>query len=279
MSIPANHSLPSLQDRESFTQCSFEELLSGAREKKLPFYLMAVTKIGSVGRESLNYYDAESFDLWENTTTKYLDPLTNSPIRKTYYVAINLFDFDRRGVDHKTDLTQVNAGTNVSDGLNGRYDLAFLEEMIETLSTSYDSSSILETAKFAKKLRKIGVSLYTGSEGCQQDKSHARHWLLSAAKLGDSEAQYKLGRLHMEPDGTPQNHRLAKEWLITAADTGAHMNAQFWMGLFHEHCTNKPAEAKHWFELASENGHPTSAAKADEMSVKILHQGEMLRSK
>ncbi|MFT4554190.1 MAG: hypothetical protein ACI9S8_002836 [Chlamydiales bacterium] len=277
MSISPNHPLPNLQDRETFTQSSFEELITQAREKHAPFYLCAVTTMISKEREIMSYYDAESFDQWKHTATKMLDPLTNTHIRNISYVAINLFDFDARGVDHETDISQVNEGTNISLGLNGQFSPKFLNKMVQILNSGFDSTNLVEKTRHAQNLSYIGVSLYKGRdpENCKQDKSHARHWLLAAAKLGDAEAQYQLGRLHIEPSGTPQNHRLGKHWLKISAEK-AHVMAQLYMGIFHEHCTREPAKALHWYKLADENGHPDCAALADKMTVQIQHQRELL---
>ncbi len=76
------------------------------------------------------------------------------------------------------------------------------------------------------------------------------------AGLGDADAQFNLGTMYEDGEGTPQDHTEAVKWYLLAAEQG-HANAQFNLGLKYYYGEDGPqdhAEAVKWYRLAAEQG-------------------------
>ena len=81
--------------------------------------------------------------------------------------------------------------------------------------------------------------------------------LLKAAKQGDVEAQYQLGKMFDDGDGVDQDFDKAACYYTDAAEQG-HAEAQFQLGIMHgngQGVTRDNAEVLHWFRRAAERGH------------------------
>lgn len=78
-----------------------------------------------------------------------------------------------------------------------------------------------------------------------------------AASLGDKDALYQLGNLHLEGKGTPQNLEKAYQNYIQSAELG-HEKAQYNIGLFYlqgQFVSQDILEGTKWMEKSSQNGH------------------------
>lgn len=71
-----------------------------------------------------------------------------------------------------------------------------------------------------KAMSELGVMLYA-SGACRADKRNGLEYLRRAAKLGDTEAQYRLAEAHLH--GSPlikPNRQMSMHWFALAADSG-----------------------------------------------------------
>lgn len=57
--------------------------------------------------------------------------------------------------------------------------------------------------------------------------------LEQAAAAGDAEAQSQLANMYLNGQGVAQDHALAHEWCLRAAEQG-HADAQFMLGIMYE---------------------------------------------
>ncbi len=80
------------------------------------------------------------------------------------------------------------------------------------------------------------------------------HSLQSAAKLGDADAQYRLGLAYLEGRGVKKSENEAYDWLGKAARNG-NTEACFTLGLMYADWEESDA-ALHWLNLAADKGHP-----------------------
>jgi len=77
------------------------------------------------------------------------------------------------------------------------------------------------------------------------------------AAAGDREAQFALGRWHLDPTGSVRNYTLAAHWLTKAA-AGGRAEAQYLMGTLYEAgqgVERSPSNALMWFERAAVQQH------------------------
>lgn len=75
---------------------------------------------------------------------------------------------------------------------------------------------------------------------------------------GDATAQFYLGRMYYEGQGTEDNEYEAIEWFRRAAASG-HAEAQFWLGgaiLYSGKNAPADAEARDWLRKSAEQGYP-----------------------
>jgi TPR repeat protein len=66
----------------------------------------------------------------------------------------------------------------------------------------------------------IAYAYYKGEDGLAQDYSEAFKWFEKSAKLGDKDAQNRLGLMYQYGDGVDKNPSKAVEWFQKAADNG-----------------------------------------------------------
>ncbi|MHC8509520.1 MAG: tetratricopeptide repeat protein [Rhodospirillales bacterium] len=82
--------------------------------------------------------------------------------------------------------------------------------------------------------------------------------LREAAKGGDANAQYHLGRMHLQGYGVTKSVEAAVKWWRAAAEQG-HAGAQYELGVLYaegaEGVPKDSAEAVKWFRAAAEQGH------------------------
>ncbi len=76
------------------------------------------------------------------------------------------------------------------------------------------------------------------------------------AAQGSVEAEYKLGEMNEEGQGTEKDLKAAHEWYLKAAKHG-HVGAEYKLGTFYEYgigVDSDRAEAKRWYEKAAAHG-------------------------
>jgi TPR repeat protein len=95
--------------------------------------------------------------------------------------------------------------------------------------------------------------------------------MIKSSRMGDSEAQYKLGAAYSFGNGLPKNDIKSVEWLTRAAQQGQN-EAQFELGLHYlngEGVDNSEVEAYKWWSIAAEKGHIRAQASLDNLEKKI----------
>ena len=86
-------------------------------------------------------------------------------------------------------------------------------------------------------------------------EQHLLKWYTKATE-GNPVAQFNLGRIYRNGDGTPIDHKKALYWFLKAAQQG-HPSAQFYLGCSYFNGDGLTADkqlAKRWFQLAAKQG-------------------------
>ena len=100
--------------------------------------------------------------------------------------------------------------------------------------------------------------MYLQGNGTQQNYPAARRCFLQAAEKGDAGAQFNLGNMYKNGLGTERDCRKACFWYLKAAEK-QYAPAQYALGiLFSNGCGVKfnPYKATDWFMKAAQNGMP-----------------------
>lgn len=106
----------------------------------------------------------------------------------------------------------------------------------------------------------------------QEDYSNTFKFLERAAKDGDKKAQWFLGVLYSEGEGTPQDHKKGFQWVEKSAKQG-YSKAQERLGKHYYHGEGVPkdlSKAFYWFKESSKKGN----ANAQLSIAAMYHLGE-----
>ena len=124
---------------------------------------------------------------------------------------------------------------------------------------AYSGFVILEEKSHDDKLQyRIGQMLHTGTGTEADDKRAAEYWEKSA-KLGNTNAQYALGKLWLETESGDSS--LAVEWLTKAANAD-HSSAQYALGKLYRdgvYFEKDIDQAMKWFRSSAELGNAYAA--------------------
>ena len=63
-------------------------------------------------------------------------------------------------------------------------------------------------------------SIYSNGQGTKQDYIKAKKWYEKAAYNGNIPAQYNLGLMYVKGQGVKQNFEIAKHWFVKACGGG-----------------------------------------------------------
>lgn len=99
----------------------------------------------------------------------------------------------------------------------------------------------------------LGSLYQAGSSAVSKDSAEAFKWFKKAAEQGDAEAQFGLGVMFANGNGTPQDYAMAARWFIKAAEQG-NTAPNFYLGLLYENglgVTKNYAEAVKWYTKAA----------------------------
>jgi len=99
--------------------------------------------------------------------------------------------------------------------------------------------------------------VYLQGDGTPKDAAKAAAWLEKSALQGYAEAQFRLGRMYARGEGVPTDLAKAFGWIERAAGQG-HAEAQFELaGMYArgEGVPTDPAKAVEWMEKAANQGH------------------------
>ena len=94
--------------------------------------------------------------------------------------------------------------------------------------------------------------MYFNGEGVTQNYRKAPKWVHRAARQGNAEAQYSLGRMYSNGEGVPQDYPKALKWYRKAAEQG-HADAQYYLALSYANGEGLPQDyiqANKWLTLA-----------------------------
>ena len=99
--------------------------------------------------------------------------------------------------------------------------------------------------------------VYLQGDGTPKDAARAASWFEKSARQGYAEAQFRLGRMYARGEGVRTDPAKAFGWIEKAADQG-HAEAQFDLaGMYArgEGVLTDPAKAVEWVEKAAAQGH------------------------
>ncbi len=115
---------------------------------------------------------------------------------------------------------------------------------------------------------RVGLMYYNG-QGTPRDYKEAMMWFGKAAQQGHALAQYNVGYMYDKGEGTPQNYGEAARFYRQAAERGNHL-AQFTIGSMYEKGQGLPqdeVQALMWYSLASAQGEPKARTARDRVTV------------
>ncbi|MDO9236242.1 MAG: tetratricopeptide repeat protein [Aquabacterium sp.] len=149
------------------------------------------------------------------------------------------------------------------------YDFTKIEEAIETLApeTVRDWEQKARSGDLLAQ-NVMGIAYKCGI-GVKQDHALSIKWFRQAAKQGEADAQFNLGRLYAgEVDGAykkaraaPANDAEALKWYLSSAEQG-HTQAQVKLGTLYAKGSNKvprdPIQGYKWMSLAASSGEQTA---------------------
>ena len=110
-----------------------------------------------------------------------------------------------------------------------------------------------EPSYTADQLFRMGMDAYKGEGGAQQSFQEALKWWTRAASAGHVVAQYNLGIMHKNGEGTSKDYKKARDYFLKAAGKG-YANAAEQLGhLYFGDFLGAPeyGEAGKWSEQAS----------------------------
>jgi len=118
------------------------------------------------------------------------------------------------------------------------------------------------------------ANLFQQGKGVAEDQAHALKYIVDAARLGDSRAQYELGIEYEKGILVPRDIDKAAMWLHKSAIQGdsdgqfayAVMLATAYGKGLAQASEQQRLAAKAWFKKAASNGHPDAAAYIDILS-------------
>ncbi len=113
----------------------------------------------------------------------------------------------------------------------------------------------------------LGHAYLMGAGGFPEDYEKAATWYLTAAELGDAEAQNEVGELYEAGKGFLQDHKKAHYWYEKAAAQGNawalyNLGSLYWYGYVVERDDKK---ARTYFESAIAKGNPSAFWALGEM--------------
>lgn len=103
--------------------------------------------------------------------------------------------------------------------------------------------------------------MYRNGQGTREDFAEAVKWYRRAALQGVAGAQFNLGLMYDNGQGVPQDFSEAISWYLRAAEQGV-AGAQFNLGLKYRDGEGVPpdlAQAHFWFNLATATARPNGA--------------------
>ncbi|MCE1236574.1 MAG: sel1 repeat family protein [Hyphomicrobiales bacterium] len=183
----------------------------------------------------------------------------------------------RRAAEHGHPIAQWKLGKMYETGdgvpVNDAKAVAFYREVIDNHAD--DARGTPQAAFVASAFVALGSYYLKGVENAaiRPNVDRARELYTYAASIfGDTEAQYRLGRLYLEASGDERDPRQAARWLTVAAKKG-HCGAQAMLGqlLFtgDEGFSRRPVQGLMWLTIARANA---TGATADDWIREVQEQ-------
>lgn len=122
----------------------------------------------------------------------------------------------------------------------------------------------------AQAMFELGCINYESFEGLPPDPRNAMGWFKQSAKLGFSEAMYRLARGYGRGDGLAQNDKLACAWMLQAALRG-HKLAPYCLGNMYEVGKGTPKDIKNanlWYAEAARREDPNGLGVVEKLKAK-----------
>ncbi len=119
----------------------------------------------------------------------------------------------------------------------------------------------------------VGV-MYKDGDGTTQNYKQALYWYKKAANQGFIDAQFNLGVMYYHGAGTTQDHKQAFYWFKKSAEQGD-VRAQFNLGFMYgkgEGTTQNYKSAYIWLSLAAAQGNKDATTNRDIAAKKLTPQ-------
>jgi len=140
-------------------------------------------------------------------------------------------------------------------------------------ATAFEEFSILAEQGDPKAQFNLGL-MYQEGQGTPRNYAQAAKWYRKAAHQGIASAQNNLGLLYHDGHGVPQDYVQAATWFRRAADQGD-PEAQNNLGVMYYRSEEVPldyVEAYKWFKLSSQAGNRNAAKRRDFLAGKMTPQ-------
>ncbi len=126
------------------------------------------------------------------------------------------------------------------------------------MSEEFDFDTTLEQARNGDVIKQVALAdAYSEGNGAPQDDTEALKWYNTAADLGNSEAQYHLGMMHLQGRGVEQDDATAYKWICSASRQGESRAQSIlgWMYYEGRGVQKDHSESLVWFRLAAKHKH------------------------
>ena len=236
-----------------------EEMSVKERQKPYLQYRIGKMYASGLGTEQNNEQAAYWFSQAAEANHKYAQYSLAGLYRRGRGVEqndIRAFSLYRSSANQGNPYASLELAKMYRDGLGTKQDPKLAERRFQD---AYSGFVILEEKSHDDKLQyRIGQMLHTGTGTEADDKRAAEYWEKSA-KLGNTNAQYALGKLWLETESGDSN--LAVEWITKAANAD-HSSAQYALGKLYRdgvYFEKDIDQAMKWFRSSAELGNAYAA--------------------
>lgn len=131
----------------------------------------------------------------------------------------------------------------------------------------------------AKAQYNLGI-MYLNGQGTPHDNKEAASWFRKAAEQGDADAQHRLGLMYIQGQGVPQDYSEAAFWYARAAENGDE-KVQLALGIMYfvgQGMARDFVQARKWFGMAG-NAQAMKLAEAKMTPKQVEEANSLIRER
>lgn len=205
------------KDSEPLTEMTWSELYQDAQNCNLPYYWLSINVVESQNTYIGRCYDGITLEKCKKAhngkyATPFLDPLTRSPILKTYDLFLNCFAFSENSLPLKTLETFTVSPFQFSD----------LDSTLASICMLGLNGYSVKNPELKKSVGQaqfiVGTTLLNSEN--DENRMEAIRWIWSAAQQEIKEAYTLLGYQAWLGENIEENNELGRSYLLKANKMG-----------------------------------------------------------